>query len=155
MKQETRITKELLREIGFPNVKVKAHSVMMSNMYDNKIYVDKSWFTSDTKDSKIIKKIYKKMGWKISVSMGTFAVLHELGHVISVKMLKDLDYELKMYEKNVYMLAQAGLPRKQEMAYYRNLKLESLADKIAYTIYLMNEPVIKKYDKLLKKLLTS
>lgn len=154
MKLETRLTKNLLDEIGLSGIHVNAHDEMMSDMYSNKIYIDKSYFTSQKPESDIFKRIYENQGWEIKCSMGMFAILHEIGHVLSVKMLDDLQGELKAYTKQVINLQGLNLEREAQITIYKELPLERLADKIAMVLYLLNEPVILKYDKMFKYHLT-
>jgi hypothetical protein len=70
-----------------------------------------------------------------------------LGHLVSLK-----DYEGKNFNK-AFAQYQVGIRKiktnsdKKLMYQYRNLKLERLADKYAYAIYLLNENSAIEFDK--------
>jgi hypothetical protein len=83
--------------------------------------------------------------------MATYGLFHELGHLISMK-----DYEGKNFNK-AYAQYRVGVSKiktksdKKSLYQYRNLKLERLADKYAYAIYLLHEKSAIEFDKKMKK----
>jgi hypothetical protein len=82
--------------------------------------------------------------------MTSYAVLHELGHILSKMEIKDFD---KTYI--AYVKGQKRLPKlaseKVRFYKYRNLKLEKLADKYAYIVYKKFEKQSIKFGKKLEK----
>jgi hypothetical protein len=156
MKQYTKVVKSMLRELGYNKVKVRQDSVMAADIENATIYLDKSWLEKNNPELKstarIIKKLYKSYGWKIGVSMTTFAVLHELGHVLSKDNYENLDKELESYNHKQFILITKRLNSYLEMKEYRNLRLERDADRIAYKIYKKNKNIIKQYDKAIESL---
>lgn len=153
MKQETKLVKDFLHGLGYTGIKVNAHKDMASDMLKGVVYVNKKQLYHMDEDFKHIKKLYAKKGWHIKVSVNTFTILHELGHVLSAKTLKNVEKELMAYQQQVNILSMANLPRSLEVERYRKLKLERMADNFAYVIYLLHEKEVIAFDKKLKKVL--
>ena len=151
MNKETKIIKEYLKQIGASFVGVRCGKFdTQADMANNIIYFNPKDF-EDKNFNKMVKDYYKKLGHKIKIHMGTYAILHELGHLLS-KM------EIRNFEKsmNAYAKGQNDIPKKltaKEKFYrYRNLYIERLADKYAYVVYQKFEKEAIKFDKQLKKL---
>ena len=151
MKQETKIIKNFLKKIGAPQIKVRSVKFdTQADMMNNIIYFNKGDFQDDN-FNKIVKSYYKKVGYKdIKIHMGTYAILHELGHILSKMEIKNFDRTF-----NAYINGQNRLPKlasyKVRFYKYRNLRLEKLADKYAYIVYKKFENEIIKFDKKLQK----
>jgi hypothetical protein len=150
MNKETKIIKEYLKEIGAVNIKVRCGKFdTQADMGNNIIYFNPKDF-EDKNSNKIIKDYYKSIGHKIKIHMGTYAILHELGHILSKMEIKNLDKRLDAYVKG-----QNNLPKrandKVRFYKYRNLYIEKLADKYAYIIYKNFEKQSIKFDKELRK----
>jgi hypothetical protein len=151
MKQETKIIKEYLKKIGAKKIRVRyARFHTECDMLQNIIYFNKNDF-QDKNFNKIIKSYYNSIGQNdIKISMTSYAVLHELGHILSKMEIKNLNKTLKNYIKG-----QKKLPKlasdKVRFYKYRNLKLEKLADKYAYIVYKKFEKEAIEFDKKLKK----
>jgi hypothetical protein len=156
MKEYTKVVKNMLRDLGYNKVKVKQDNIMAADIENATIYLDKTYLEKNNPEIKsmarIIKKLYKSYGWKIGVSMTTFAVLHELGHVLSKDNYADLDKEMESYGHKQFILLAKKLNSYLEMKEYRNLRLERDADRIAYKIYKKNKKIIKQYDKAIESL---
>jgi hypothetical protein len=150
MNKETKIIKEYLKEIGAVNVNVRCGKYQtQADMGNNIIYFNPKDF-QDKDFTKIVKDYYKSIGHKIKIHMGTYAILHELGHILSKMEIKNLDKRLDAYVKG-----QNNLPKrandKVRFYKYRNLYIEKLADKYAYIIYKNFEKQSIKFDKELRK----
>jgi hypothetical protein len=151
MNKETKVIKDFLKEIGAEQIKVRSVNFdTQCDMNDNIIFFNYKDFQDD-EFNKICKDYYKSLGHKIKIHMGTYAILHELGHLLS-KM------EIRNFEKsmNAYAKGQNDIPKKltaKEKFYrYRNLYIERLADKYAYVVYQNFEKEAIKFDKELRKL---
>jgi Zn-dependent peptidase ImmA (M78 family) len=150
--KQTLMIKKYLREIGFGNVRVKKGNDAFADMLSNTIYFDTKWYDKKNTGlklySKAIKNYYdKKLNHKIKISMASYTLFHELGHLISMK-----DYENKnfskaygQYTKGVNKITTKSIQK--NINQYRNLKMERLADKYAYAIYLLNENSAIAFDK--------
>jgi hypothetical protein len=154
--KETKMIKQYLKEIGFENVRVLKGKNTQADMLNNKIQFSTQWYNSKNKELKQVDKILKvyyknKLKHDIKISMPTYTIFHELGHLISLK-----DYEGKNFNQ-AYAQYQIGVNKiksKSEkiiMYKYRNLKMEKLADKYAYAIYLLNEKSAIEFDKKMRK----
>ena len=154
--KETKMIKEYLNEIGFGNVRVMKSKETEADMLNNTIRFSTQWYNSKNKElvecDKILKKYYKnKLKHDIKISMATYSIFHELGHLISMK-----DFEGKNFNR-VYAQYRIGVNKiksnsqKITMYKYRNLQLEKLADKYAYAIYLLNEKSAIEFDKKMRK----
>jgi len=152
-----KLVKSMLKDLGYNFVKVKASKIMAADMENQVIFLDTEWFDKKNNEArtshKAVKKLYKSYGWKVDVGMGTFAVLHELGHCLTAPNYEDLDKEHETYTYKQIKLAIKKLDPYNEMKEYRKLRLEKDADITAYEIYKQNRKLIKEYDKKLMELL--
>lgn len=157
MKKYTKLVKSFLKDLGYDYVKVRNSPDMCADIENEKIFINSEWYKPigalEKASYKAVKKLYKEYGWKIKVSMGTFAILHELGHVVSKPLYKDLDSELNAYTHKSIKILQKRLGMYEEMKAYRKIRLERDADRIAYKIYKDNKDIVIKYDKQLKELM--
>ena len=154
--KETKMIKDYLKEIGFGKVRVLKSKNTQADMLNNTIQFSTQWYNRKNKElfecDKILKSYYKnKLKQDIKISMATYSIFHELGHLISMK-----DFEGKNFNR-VYAQYVVGVKKiksnsqKITMYKYRKLKLEKLADKYAYAIYLLNENTAIKFDKEMRK----
>jgi hypothetical protein len=152
-----KLVKSMLKDLGYNFVKVKASKVMAADMEKQVILLDTEWFDKNNEVArtsyKAVKKLYKSYGWRVDVSMGTFAILHELGHCLTAPHYEDLDKEHETYNYQQIKLAIKRLDPYTEMKEYRKFRLERDADLTAYAIYKTNRKLIKQYDKKLMELL--
>ena len=153
--KETKMIKSYLASIGF-NVRVLKGKDTQADMRNDTIMFSTQWHNSKNKElvncDKILQKYYKnKLKHDIKISMATYSIFHELGHLISMK-----DFEGKNFNR-VYAQYRIGVSKikskseKVVMYKYRNLQLEKLADKYAYAIYLLNEKSAIEFDKKMRK----
>jgi hypothetical protein len=153
-----KLVRQMLKELGYNFVKVHPSNIMSADMENQKIFLNKEWFDKDSEVAKTsykaVKKLYKSYGWRVDVSMGTFAILHELGHCLTAPSYQDLDKEMNTYNHKQYKLNAKKLDPYNEMKEYRKIKLERDADLTAYAIYKANRKLIKQYDKKLLETLT-
>lgn len=154
--KQTKIIKDYLKQIGFGNVRVIKSQNTQAQMLNNTIEFSIAWYDKSNKQLSMVDKIAKgyyqnKLNHDIKISMATYGIFHELGHLISLK-----DYNEKNFNR-AYGQYQAGVrkiktksPRK-EFYQYRQLKMERLADKYAYAIYTLNETSAIAFDKKMLK----
>lgn len=152
-----KLVKSMLKDLGYNFVKVKASKVMAADMEKQVILLDTEWFDKNNEQAKTsykaVKKLYKTYGWKVDVGMGTFAILHELGHCLTAPTYENLDKEMNAYNHKQDKLTARKLDPYNEMKEYRKIRLERDADLTAYAIYRKNRKLIKAYDKKLSELL--
>jgi hypothetical protein len=150
--KQVKMIKNYLVSIGFNNVRVLKSKNTQADMLNNTIQFAIEWYDEKNKElvksDKILKTYYaKKLKHDIKISMATYGLFHELGHLVSLK-----DYEGKNFNK-AFAQYQVGIRKiktnsdRKLMYQYRNLKLERLADKYAYAIYLLNENSAIEFDK--------
>ena len=154
--KETKMIKDYLKQIGFANVRVLKNKETQCDMLNGIIYFDKNWYDKKNKNlqahDKVFKEYYaKKLNHKIKISMATYGLFHELGHLVSMK-----DYEGKDFNKAFarYIVGMKKIKTKsikKQVYQYRSLKMERLADKYAYAIYLLNENSAIEFDKKMRK----
>jgi hypothetical protein len=154
--KETKMVKGYLKSIGFGAIRVIKHKDMEADMLNDTIRFSVAWYDKNNKElasvDKIIKNYYaKKLKHDIKISMATYGLFHELGHLISMK-----DYEGKNFNKAFaqYKIGVRKIKTKSQkkgLYQYRNLKMERLADKYAYAIYLLHEDSAIKFDKEMRK----
>lgn len=155
--KQTKMIKDYLKQIGFGNVRVIKSQNTQAQMLNNTIEFSVAWYDKSNKQLALVDKIAKayyknKLKHDIKISMATYGIFHELGHLVSLK-----DYTTDTSFNRAYGQYVAGVkkiktksPRK-EFNEYRNLKLERLADKYAYAIYLLNEKSAIAFDKKMLK----
>jgi Zn-dependent peptidase ImmA (M78 family) len=156
LSKETKMIKDYLKKIGFGKVRVLKGKETECDMLNRIIYFNKDWYDKKNKTlqahDKVFKEYYaKKLNHKIKISMATYGLFHELGHFISLK-----DYEGKNFNKAYarYIVGTRNIKTKslkKSIYQYRNLKMERLADKYAYAIYLLNENSAIQFDKEMRK----
>jgi hypothetical protein len=155
--KETKMIKGYFASIGFNGIRVLKGKNTQADMLNDTIQFSVAWYDKSNKElaltDKILKDYYaKKLKHDIKISMATYGLFHELGHLISMK-----DYEGKSFNK-AYAQYQVGIRKiktkspKKEMYAYRNLKLERLADKYAYAIYSLHEQSAIEFDKKMIKM---
>lgn len=154
--KETKMIKDYLKQIGFEGVRVLKNNETQCDMLNGIIYFDKNWYDKKNKKlqahDKVFKEYYaKKLKHDIKISMATYGLFHELGHLISMK-----DYEGKSFNKAFarYVVGMKKIKTKslkKSIYQYRNLKMERLADKYAYAIYLLHENRVRQLDKELQE----
>ena len=155
--KQTKMIKDYLKEIGFGNVRVVKSQNTQAQMLQNTIEFSVAWYDKKNKEFALVDKIAKsyyqnKLKHDIKISMATYGVFHELGHLISLK-----DYSNDKSFNIAYGQYIAGVKKiktlspKKEFYQYRNLKLERIADKYAYAIYLLNEKSAIEFDKKMLK----
>jgi len=151
MKQETKVIKTFLKKIGASKIKVRSINYdTQADMNNNIIFFNKKDF-QDNKMNRIIKGYYNSIGHKdIKVHMGTYAILHELGHIFSKMEIKNFYKTINAYVNGTNRVSKIK-NEKVRFYKYRNLRLEKLADKYAYLIYKNFENQIIKFDKKLQK----
>lgn len=152
-----KLVRQMLKELGYAFIKIHPGKIMSADMENQKIFLDTEWFDKNNENAKTsykaVKKLYKSYGWKVDVSMGTFAVLHELGHCLTAPSYEDLDKEMETYDYKQVKLAIKKLDPYKEMKEYRQIRIERDADLTAYAIYKANRKLIKEYDKKLLQVL--
>jgi len=159
LSKQTKIIKNFLDKIGFGNLKVLKGKNTECDMINHIIYFNTNGYNKKNKSEiaydKVFKNYYaKELKHNIKISMASYGILHELGHLISLK-----DYEGKNFNKaySQYLIGQRKIKTKslKKIVYqYRKLKLERLADKYAYSIYLLNENLAIQFDKEMRKQFT-
>jgi hypothetical protein len=151
MKQETKVIKEYLKKIGASFVRVRSvkHNTNC-DMGNNIIYFNRKDFQNENFNN-IVRDYYNSIGQNdIKVSMETYAVLHELGHILSKMEIENLDESVNNYLQQQTELKDTD-NQKQNFFDYRNLPLEKLADKYAYIVYKNFEKQSIKFDKKLQQ----
>lgn len=157
--KQTKMIKDYLKQIGFGNVRVIKSQNTQAQMLNNTIEFSIAWYDKTNKEMMLVDKIAKgyyqnKLNHDIKISMATYGIFHELGHLISLKEYDDNNFN-RAYGQYI-----AGVKRiktkspKKEFYQYRNLKMERLADKYAYAIYLLNETSAIAFDKKMLKTFT-
>lgn len=150
MNKETKVIKNFLKEIGASNIKVQSVRFdTQCDMSDNIIFFNMKDFQDDD-FNKMVKDYYKSIDHKIKIHMGTYAILHELGHILSKMEIRNFEKSMNSYAKLQNELPKK-LSAKEKFYRYRNLYIERLADKYAYIVYKKFEKQAIKFDKELRK----
>ena len=151
MKTETKLIKQYLKKVGLSHISVRHFPITQASMPTQRIYY--SYYNVSPKENKVFKDYYKKvLKQNIKISMNTYGILHEIGHCLSF----GKDYNMfnfakahANYERNAKKIARAM--NLENITKYRQLKMERLADKYAYALYLLHEKEAIELDKQLKE----
>lgn len=157
LSKQVKFIKYYLKQIGFGKVRVIKSKNTQAQMLQNTIEFSIEWYDKKNKEFVLVDKIAKgyyqnKLKHDIKISMATYGLFHELGHLVSLK-----DYNNDKSFNIAYGQYTAGVKKiktlspKKEFHQYRQLKLERLADKYAYAIYLLNEKSAIEFDKKMLK----
>jgi hypothetical protein len=158
MKQQTKIIKHYLKKMGFDFIKVRSHNRdMEADIPNGIIYLDNKWLDMKNDDeSEFLQysyKLYKSLGYKIKISMRTFAIFHELGHILSKVQYKNYGVAHYHYTLQVDKILLKKLPNEARfMEYRKSVKLEKLADQYGYIAYLAKENLAIELDNEITKL---
>lgn len=151
MKTETKLIKQYLKSVGLSHISVRHYPITQACMPIQRIYY--SYYNTNEKENKIMTEYYKKvLKQNIKISMNTYGILHEIGHCLSF----GKDYNMFNFSKahanyvyNAKKIAR-GMNLKN-LTKYRSLKMERLADKYAYALYLLHENEAIELDKQLQE----
>jgi hypothetical protein len=151
MKTETKLIKQYLKSVGLSHISVRHFPITQASMPTQRIYY--SYYNVSPKENKVFKDYYKKvLKQNIKISMNTYGILHEIGHCLSF----GKDYNMfnfakahANYERNAKKIARAM--NLENITKYRQLKMERLADKYAYALYLLHEKEAIELDKQLQE----
>ena len=148
--QLTEVVEGFIRGID-PTVKVIWHDgAMESSILDNTLYLNVEDFLYESANEDVLVSVLKELGYIFDISVPTFMVLHELGHLLSRSAIKgDVVEHLALYELSVKHIAKLKEPYRMQ-AYYR-LYLERLANEKANEIYMHAYPRVKALDYLIKE----
>lgn len=146
----TNVVEGFIRGID-DSVKVVWHDgAMESSILDNTLYLNVEDFLYEVANEDVMFSVLKELGYIFDVSMPTFMVLHELGHILSRSAIKgDVSEHLALYELSVSHISTLKEPLRMR-TYYR-LYLERLANEKANEIYMHAYPRVKALDYLIKE----
>jgi hypothetical protein len=155
MKRETKIIKDFIKELGFGNYfKVRNFYRMESDMEQKVVYYDAFWFSKHNSEivryNKNIRKYYRQLKIRIPIHIGTFAILHEIGHLIDSYSYKDFDKTYNRYSKQVAKVYTIKDDYLREIA-YKNITMEKRADINAIKILYAYPKLVRKLDRQLRK----
>lgn len=165
MKPEIKIIKDFLEALDIKKlIKVRAKKGDTYAILEDKIiFFDRELYTKKyAVVGQRTMRILKEKGLNFAtIHYGTFAVLHEIGHIIMISKYSDPDAEIEKYasqldrlqeqfDKNCIDFDEATAQEKSQVA-YRNLKMEHDADKKAYELYTSFPEEVKALDELMKK----
>jgi hypothetical protein len=143
------IIRQVVRSIN-PNIRVKFHKgANESDIKNATIYLNLKgdWFDNETQEH--FNELNKTYRFNEVVSPETFIVLHEIGHIESVKHLKpqSVSFLLSKYVREVNELANTDLPYNLLARKYVNLKLERKANRWALNYIKANPEMVAKLEK--------
>ncbi len=165
MKPEIKIIKDFLEALDIKKlIKVRAKKGDTYAILEDKIiFFDRELYTKKyAVVGQRTMRILKEKGLNFAtIHYGTFAVLHEIGHIIMIGSYKDADAEIEKYTNRLDRLQEQfdkdyidfGADKAQEKIQitYRKIKLEADADKKAYELYTSFPKECKALDELMKK----
>lgn len=136
-----------------PKIRVVFHdNSMESDSLNGTIFLNIDEFLYLFDDEKAIKQVLKENGMIFDVMLPTFMVLHEIGHVQTIKKYRSPIRQLMLYSKGCDKLVEIGNPYEKLKKYYQ-LKLEKDANNYAYNFYLHNYNFVKQFDEKIRAML--
>ena len=131
-----------------PTTIVKREKAYSSNMFDDVIYVGNNLY--DEQQDDLVPYLYIDMGFDYTpyCSKETWSLLHELGHIMSVK---DKSYDEKLVLFTVYNLEITKILNNEKSLYakvynYMHLDLEYNASKWAYNWLINNKRKVRRFE---------
>ena len=107
-------------------------------------------------DEDILLQVTKEKGFHFDdILMPTFLILHEIGHIIEVGQFINYRAIQKQYFRQVDNLLKIDYDKLTQMRIYKGFKVEHLADKIAYDLYVKYYCHVKQFDKEVREILRS
>jgi hypothetical protein len=159
MKKSARMFDNLLKKIGLPYM-LYFFSEFASDMSFSLLFVNpNAWLPLECQKQRqlhdIIKaienltKYYQKNQYNIKVSIATFMLFHEIGHLLSAENLTSLELktELAEYHKKTAIIQKMSISSYDKLVVYKNLYLEKIADKLGYEYYKKYEKEAIEFDK--------
>ena len=136
----------LINQIN-PNVDLIEAFDFASAAEDERIHVGHSF---DEDFAQVIRDVYNKVGIHFHCSLETFALLHELGHIETLKDLHEEDYEDLMYHYavGVDQSKMADTDFGQFYAYV-NLPIEQMANDWAVTFIETHPSFVTDLDRIM------
>lgn len=149
-------TKRLIRNFvksinGNTKVTFNRKGINASDIVRNRIYLDiKECLGNDYQE--LQKHVNRQYMFKKEVGLLPFVVLHELGHIQTVKSLDNVTDELLSYSISVRKLQESDMRIKSINKFYSQLKLERLANKWAFEYAKSNNKQVIEFKNNLEKL---
>lgn len=150
-KQKQKISKlvdQLLFDMGVEEITVDVNwgEDMMAIYDDDFVSFDLEYYTEPKhKDSLIEMKAWHDKNMPVDIMLPTFALLHEIGHIIASWSYDDFD---KVFDNYTAAYNNGG---KKNLTAYKQLSMEKDADREGYILYNKFYPAIKKFEQDLKK----
>lgn len=147
-------TRTILREIEKfthsidPEIEVVEYKHFSSNPMTKSIFIPVDEFKNSTPEMKIQEQVLKEIGVSLEVGVATYAILHEIGHVITT--YDNLLLEIALYDIALKRLFKLNLDPISELREYKKLQLEKDADLFAFD-YMKRYPA--KVKELERKIL--
>lgn len=126
--------------------------ISQSDSINKTIYFDFLEYPFKSSDEQLQMEILRERNIKIDVSLPTFIMLHELGHIMTINKLEKKEKYLNEYDKKVSKISKI-YNKRDKLNAYKNLTLERLADEYAYQIYKEKYMTVKHIDKTILSLL--
>lgn len=144
-----KVIRQVVRSIN-PNIKVKfLKGVNESDILNKTVYLDfpNDWYDDETKDH--FNELNKTYRLNNLISPQAFVVLHEIGHIESVKNFRthSVNFLLSKYVREVENIMETDLPYRLQARRYVNLKLERKANRWALNYIKANPKVVAKLEK--------
>jgi hypothetical protein len=109
------------------------------------------------KQAEIIKSViqYYNNKYNIKVSIPTFCLFHEIGHLLSIDFYdkKKLEEELSLYQLELLIIDNKPISLYDKIVEYRQGHIEKIADELGYELYKKYEKQAKKFDKKIQKII--
>ena len=139
---------KLLMEIDF-DIQVEREPVFASDSAE-KIVLFGDKFTEEEKD--IFMGVYVDIGLFFDCSMETFAVLHEVGHIMTLSHLPDIEktFIFHEYVESAKQIKRLKDPSKEFRAYV-DLFVERIANEWAIAFMQKDPDLVQRLDKVVKK----
>lgn len=134
----------LINEVN-PDVDLIEDPDFASAAENQRIFVGEAF---DEDFAEVVRAVYKKAGIHFSCSLETFALLHELGHIETLKDIHEEDYQdlIYHYEVGKEKAEQADTDFDQFYQYIQ-LPLEQLANDWATTFIETHPSLVAKLDR--------
>ena len=144
MRKLEKMIRNFVRRID-PEIRVVFHDDHMESDPINKtVFVNIDEFLFIWEDEQYHMAVLKEKGMYFDILLPIFMVLHEIGHIETIKKYSSPKSMLRKYINNCENIQ--GIKNINDLRKYKHLQLEKDADEYAYKFYLHNYNFVKKFD---------
>ena len=148
LKSINNLVHSFLEQLGYDTITCNAnYEEMSADQYAEAVYFDLSFYdpTLRVVRRKKLQQWYNEHNYQFDIHLATFALLHEIGHLVATYDMAREDLDLMLIN---YFLSMEGV---EDLDVYKQLEMEQDADREALAIYNQHTALVKELDRAIRK----